>query len=83
MVMFSIWPGGLTAKQRCNIERIQKRAFRIIYPGQYYEQVLKANKLTTLEQRRKDHCFKFKNSLIIHEENTKKNHKRIVSLCTS
>ena len=24
----------------------------------------------------------FKNSLIIHEENTKKNHKRVVSLCT-
>ena len=58
MVMFSIWPGGLTAKQRCNMERIQKRAFRIIYPGRDYEQVLKANKLTTLEQRRKYHCFK-------------------------
>jgi hypothetical protein len=25
-------------------------------------------------------CNKFKNSLIIHEENTKKNHKRVVSL---
>ena len=25
----------------------------------------------------------FKNSLIIHEENTKKNHKRVVYLCTS
>jgi hypothetical protein len=25
-------------------------------------------------------CISFKNSLIIHEENTKKNHKRVVSL---
>ena len=25
-------------------------------------------------------CLAFKNSLIIHEENTKKNHKRVVSL---
>jgi hypothetical protein len=28
-------------------------------------------------------CKQFKNSLIIHDENTKKNHKRVVSLCTS
>ena len=41
--------GGLTAKQRCNIERIQKRAFHI-YPGQGYEHVLKVNKLATLEE---------------------------------
>jgi hypothetical protein len=26
------------------------------------------------------YCLLFKNSLIIHEENTKKNHKRVVSL---
>jgi hypothetical protein len=32
-----LWSGCLTAKQRCNIERIQKRAFRIIYPGQDYQ----------------------------------------------
>jgi hypothetical protein len=28
----------------------------------------------------KEYCMRFKNSLIIHEENTKKNHKRVVSL---
>ena len=28
----------------------------------------------------KVHYMRFKNSLIIHEENTKKNHKRVVSL---
>ena len=28
----------------------------------------------------KKHYIEFKNSLIIHEENTKKNHKRVVSL---
>ena len=53
-----LWSGGLTAKQRCNIERIQKRAFRVIYPGQDYEHVLKVNKLATLEERGKDHCLK-------------------------
>ena len=67
-----LWSGGLTAKQRCNIERIQKRAFRIIYPGQDYEQVLKANKLTTLEQRRKEHCFKLISDMT--EEDHKLNH---------
>ena len=67
-----MWSGGLTAKQRCNIERIQKRAFRIIYPGQDYEHVLKVNKLATLEERRKDHCLK----LISHmtREDHKLNH---------
>ena len=33
-------------------------SYNTVYPGQDYEHVLKANKLTTLEQRRKDHCFK-------------------------
>ena len=45
-----LWSGGLTAKQRCNIERIQKQAFHIIYPGQDYEHVLKVNKLARLEE---------------------------------
>jgi hypothetical protein len=31
-------------------------------------------------QNKHNHYESFKNSLIIHEENTKKNHKRVVSL---
>ena len=53
-----LWSGGLTAKQRANIERIQKRAFRIIYPGEDYEHVLQKYEFITLEERRKAHCVK-------------------------
>ena len=34
----------------------------------------------TFVGNRMDFDYPFKNSLIIHEENTKKNHKRVVSL---
>jgi hypothetical protein len=38
--------------------------------------ILQENKHAKIER----FCLLFKNSLIIHEENTKKNHKRVVSL---
>lgn len=48
-----IWSGGLTQRQKKNIERIKKRALRIIYPGHDdYDQVLIDSKLQTLEERR-------------------------------
>ena len=49
-----IWNAGLTQEQRARMERIQKRAVRIIYPKQHYDQVLK---LATLEERRDNLCI--------------------------
>ena len=35
-----IWNGGLTQEQKKNIERIQKRVLRIIYPNLDYDQAI-------------------------------------------
>jgi hypothetical protein len=43
-----------------------------IHPQKYH--------LILCEKQMFEFCARFKNSLIIHEENTKKNHKRVVSL---
>ena len=51
-----VWREGLTQEQRKNIERIQKRALRIIYPQYDYNQALIETKLQTLEERRDDQC---------------------------
>ena len=71
MVMF-YGLGGLTAKPRANIERVQKRAFRIIYPGEDYEHVLQKNEFITLEERRKAHCVKLVSDMA--QEDHKLNH---------
>ena len=41
-----------------SIERIQRRAYRIIFSEEDYEHVLQKNKFDTLEERRKAHCVK-------------------------
>ena len=48
-----IWHGNLTNEQHNAIERIQKRALRIIYPGLKYDEALEKGKLKLLKQRRK------------------------------
>ena len=52
-----LWAGGLTAKQRINFERVQKRALQIICPREKYENALLSNEITRLEERRRDHCI--------------------------
>ena len=56
-----VWHSGLTKKQRNNIDRIQKIAFRIILGQQYqtYDLALKALGAETLFQRRVKLCKKF------------------------
>ena len=51
-----VWSAGLTQEQMKNIERIQKRALRIIYPQYDYNRALIETKLQTLEERRDDQC---------------------------
>ena len=49
-----IWHENLTNEQHDAIERIQKRALRIIYPGLKYDEALEKEKLKSLKQRRND-----------------------------
>ena len=49
-----VWHANLTYEQTCEIERIQKRAFRIILPELSYEEALEKCNLKTLEGRRED-----------------------------
>ena len=53
-----LWHPGLTKEQSMKIERIQKRALRIIYPELHYSEALVESKLQTLEVRREQACKK-------------------------
>ena len=56
-----VWNGGLTKSQSERLERVQKRALRIIYASAYthYEDILETCELTTLEERREKLCLDF------------------------
>ena len=53
-----VWNGNLTQAQRSDIERVQKRALRIIAPGYEYNRALHECGLKTLQQRRDDLCVR-------------------------
>ena len=59
-----VWQGGLTEKNKLGIERIQKRALRIIYPSLSYEKSLSLLNLDTLETRRQKICTKFAGDIV-------------------
>ena len=50
------WNGNLTVEQSNDIERLQKRALRIILPGMSYDHALRQSNLKTLKQRRDVMC---------------------------
>ena len=56
-----VWSGGLTQNQKDRLERIQKRALRIIFSRDYndYTNALEQSKLQTLDKRRQDLCVAF------------------------
>ena len=43
-----LWSGGLTVKQRTNNKRIEKRAFRTIFPGQNYDDVIETEQISNI-----------------------------------
>ena len=53
-----VWNGNLTQAQRSDIERVQKRALRIIVPEHEYNRALQECGLKTLQQRRDDLCVR-------------------------
>ena len=52
-----VWNGGITKDQSKEIERIQKRALKIIYMEDDYDQCLQTTKLTSLKERRDQLCI--------------------------
>ena len=57
-----IWNGGLTGKHDESLEKIQKRALRIIQGANFftnYDEAMHSSQLTTLRQRREDLCVNF------------------------
>jgi len=53
-----VWHGALSTKLTQDLERVQKRALQIIYPGVDYKNSLAASQLDTLHDRREYLCKK-------------------------
>ena len=51
-----VWNGNLTQAQQSDIERVQKRALRIIVPEHEYNRALQECGIKTLQQHRDDLC---------------------------
>ena len=66
-----LWHGGLTAESISDIERIQKRFLKIVFPDFTYEAALLSSNLEVLSARRQFLCKKFFIN-IQHDENFKK-----------
>ena len=65
----AVWSSGLTQKNVCDLERVQKCAVRIIFgkPYESYTETLKELNIMRLSERRELICLKFaKNSLRLH-----------------
>ena len=52
-----VWHGGLTKTQSSSIEKVQRKALRIIYSEKDYEKLLLEAGMHTLEQRRNTMCI--------------------------
>ena len=59
-----VWHGSLTGEQCHDIERIQKRALRIIYPEITYNEALTRRGIQTLESRRETKCVNLVTDMI-------------------
>ena len=65
-----VWHSGLTDEERCNIERVQKSAFKLILRDKYidYESSLKVLDMESLDERRKTLCLNFALKCTKHEK---------------
>lgn len=68
-----VWHSGLLCKQSAQLERIQRRACKTILGYQYnsYCDALKQCSMTSLNDRREEHCLKFAQGL---NSNIRTNH---------
>ena len=60
-----VWHGSLTGEQCYDIERIQKRALRMIYPRITYNKALTRCGIKTLESRRKTKCVNLVKDMMV------------------
>ena len=54
-----VWHGGLTKAQNSSIEKVQRRALRIIYSGKDYDELLLAPSWITIP-RKTSCCFVYR-----------------------
>ena len=59
-----VWHASLTGEQCYDIERIQKRVLRIIYPGITYEALTRCG-IKTLEGRRETKCVNLVKDMMV------------------
>ena len=53
-----VWDNVLPACLSCEIERVQMRALRIIYPRSSYKEALQLGKITRLDDRHNELCMR-------------------------
>ena len=58
-----VWNGGITKDQSNEIERIQKRALKIIYKEDDYDKCLQTAELVSLKERRDQMCIQLIKSM--------------------
>ena len=65
-----VWHSSLTAKNRRDLERVQKAAIRVIFQGRFssYKEGLKKLNIETLEKRRALLCLRFAKNCIQNEK---------------
>ena len=65
-----VWHSGLTAKNRKDLERVQKAAVRVILKTKHvtYKEGLKQLKIETLEKRREILCLRFANNCLTNSK---------------
>ena len=65
-----MWYSSLSAKNRKDLERVQKAAVRVILQGNYksYKKGLKTLNIETLENRRETLCLKFAKNCLKNEK---------------
>ena len=73
-----IWHPGLNKKQTEQLEYIQKRVIRIVFPSESYTDVIKVHKIPLLSERREELCQRFFKSI---SEPEHKLHKFLPNKC--
>ena len=58
-----VWNGGITKDQSKEIERMQKRALKIIYKEDDYNKCLQTAELVSLKERRDQMCIQLIKSM--------------------
>ena len=64
-----VWNGGITKDQSNEIERIQKRALKIIYKEDDYDKCLQTAELVSLKERRDQMCIQLIKSISNSDHN--------------